>query len=142
MIPTCGTGAKTTMTFVPGATRCVFFLLASSCWHLCFCWSSAPCSRLRNDKSIERAPDRKRDGDPCRLSLPSMEDQRSSLPFATQITKWASREPWFRPSSHLRQVLVDWALVKARIGYSPDLLLSGRCPTEAPGLRRRQRAGH
>src|ERR1039458_4680048 len=50
-----------------------------------------PCSRLRNDKSSQRAPDRKRDGDPCRLSLPSLEDQRSSLPFATRITKWASR---------------------------------------------------
>src|ERR1035437_7735243 len=91
MIPTCGTGAKTMMTFVPGATRCVFFLLASSWWHLCFCWSSPPCSRLRNDKSSQRAPDRKRDDDSCRLPLPSLEDQRSSLPFATQITKWASR---------------------------------------------------
>jgi DinB superfamily len=39
-----------------------------------------PSDRLRVSKS------RGRDGDPCLLS-----GQRSSLPFATQITKWASR---------------------------------------------------
>ena len=51
-----------TLTFVPGTARCVFVSLASSCWRLCIFWSSASCSRLKNDEGGGRAAERLVDG--------------------------------------------------------------------------------
>jgi hypothetical protein len=62
VIPTSETGAKMTMTFVPGTPCCVLFSLASSWWRLCFFWSSASCSRLKNDERGGHAADRLVDG--------------------------------------------------------------------------------